>query len=365
MTRVIAGSAGGRRLAVPPGTGTRPTSDRAREGLFSTWESFHGLEGARVADLYAGSGAVGLEALSRGASHALLVEAEPRAAKTVRDNIRSLALPGAELRTGKAEQIVTGPAPAEPYDLVFLDPRTPSRTPIFARSSSQCARGLDRRGRPRHRGAQHPGRRVRLAGRLRTTAGPSLRRGNVLVRSRRLYVRRRTMTGPESEGPKLRRAVCPGSFDPITNGHLDIIARASKLYDVVHVAVMINQSKKGLFTVDERIGLIREVTADFGNVEVESFHGLLVDFCKQRDIPAIVKGLRAVSDFDYELQMAQMNNGLSGVETLFVPTNPTYSFLSSSLVKEVAAWGGDVSHLVPPAVLGRLTERLAEQRSGQ
>ncbi|MFJ3580746.1 16S rRNA (guanine(966)-N(2))-methyltransferase RsmD [Streptomyces sp. NPDC090127] len=122
MTRVIAGTAGGRRLAVPPGNGTRPTSDRAREGLFSTWEAFHGLAGARVADLYAGSGAVGLEALSRGASHALLVEADPRAAKTVRENIRALALPGAELRTGKAEQIVTGPAPAEPYDLVFLDP---------------------------------------------------------------------------------------------------------------------------------------------------------------------------------------------------------------------------------------------------
>ncbi|MCX5393428.1 16S rRNA (guanine(966)-N(2))-methyltransferase RsmD [Streptomyces sp. NBC_00094] len=123
MTRVIAGTAGGRRLAVPPGTGTRPTSDRAREGLFSTWEAFLGtLDGTRVADLYAGSGAVGLEALSRGAVHALLVEAEPRAAKTIRENITSLGLPGAELRTGKAEQIVTGPAPADPYDLVFLDP---------------------------------------------------------------------------------------------------------------------------------------------------------------------------------------------------------------------------------------------------
>ncbi|MFE6459799.1 16S rRNA (guanine(966)-N(2))-methyltransferase RsmD [Streptomyces cinereoruber] len=123
MTRVIAGTAGGRRLAVPPGNGTRPTSDRAREGLFSTWEALHGtLDGTRVADLYAGSGAVGLEALSRGAAHALLVEADPRAAKTIRDNIRAIGLPGAELRTGKAEQIVTGPAPADPYDLLFLDP---------------------------------------------------------------------------------------------------------------------------------------------------------------------------------------------------------------------------------------------------
>ncbi|MEU7560032.1 pantetheine-phosphate adenylyltransferase [Streptomyces eurythermus] len=157
----------------------------------------------------------------------------------------------------------------------------------------------------------------------------------------------------------MRRAVCPGSFDPITNGHLDIIARASRLYDEVYVAVMINKSKKGLFEIDQRIQLIREVTSEYANVRVESFHGLLVDFCKQRDIPAIVKGLRAVSDFDYELQMAQMNNGLTGVETLFVPTNPTYSFLSSSLVKEVAAWGGDVSHLVPPQVLEALNQRLA------
>ncbi|MEU2544998.1 16S rRNA (guanine(966)-N(2))-methyltransferase RsmD [Streptomyces roseolus] len=122
MTRVIAGTAGGRRLAVPPGNGTRPTSDRAREGLFSTWEALHGIEGSRVADLYAGSGAVGLEALSRGAVHALLVEADARAARTVRENVAALGLPGAEARTGKAEQIVTGPAPAEPYDLVFLDP---------------------------------------------------------------------------------------------------------------------------------------------------------------------------------------------------------------------------------------------------
>ncbi|MEU3188057.1 16S rRNA (guanine(966)-N(2))-methyltransferase RsmD [Streptomyces sp. NPDC006923] len=123
MTRVIAGAAGGRRLAVPPGTGTRPTSDRAREGLFSTWQSLLGtLDGVRIADLYAGSGAVGLEALSRGAAHALLVEADARAARTVRENVRALGLPGAEVRTGKAEQIVAGPAPESPYDLVFLDP---------------------------------------------------------------------------------------------------------------------------------------------------------------------------------------------------------------------------------------------------
>ncbi|MER5641189.1 pantetheine-phosphate adenylyltransferase [Kitasatospora sp. NPDC002227] len=160
----------------------------------------------------------------------------------------------------------------------------------------------------------------------------------------------------------MRRAVCPGSFDPITNGHLDIIERASKLYDVVHVAVAINKSKQGLFTVEERIALIEETTAKYGNIVVESHAGLLVDFCRDRGIPAIIKGLRAVSDFDYELQMAQMNHGLTGVETLFVPTSPTWSFLSSSLVKEVASYGGDVSHLLPELVNRRLVERIAERR---
>ncbi|WP_372409900.1 16S rRNA (guanine(966)-N(2))-methyltransferase RsmD [Streptomyces luteireticuli] len=124
MTRVIAGSAGGRRLAVPPGTGTRPTSDRAREGLFSTWSSLLGtLEGTRVLDLYGGSGAVGLEALSRGAAHALLVEADARAVRVIRENVRSVGLPGAEVRAGKAEQVAAVPAgPGGPYDVVFLDP---------------------------------------------------------------------------------------------------------------------------------------------------------------------------------------------------------------------------------------------------
>ncbi|WP_431680685.1 pantetheine-phosphate adenylyltransferase [Kitasatospora sp. KL5] len=160
----------------------------------------------------------------------------------------------------------------------------------------------------------------------------------------------------------MRRAVCPGSFDPITNGHLDIIERASRLYDVVYVAVLINKNKQGMFTIEERIALIEETTAKLGNVKVESHTGLLVDFCRDRDIPAIIKGLRAVSDFDYELQMAQMNHGLTGVETLFVPTSPTYSFLSSTLVKEVASLGGDVSHLLPAVVHGRLVERIAERR---
>jgi pantetheine-phosphate adenylyltransferase len=156
----------------------------------------------------------------------------------------------------------------------------------------------------------------------------------------------------------MRRAVCPGSFDPVTNGHLDIIARSSRLFDEVFVAVFVNQSKHALFSLEERLEMLRDVTKPYPNVRVESFHGLVVDFCRARDASVVVKGLRAVSDFDYELQMAQMNIGLAGVETLFMPTNPQHSFLSSSLVKDVAKWGGDVSAHVPENVARRLVERL-------
>jgi pantetheine-phosphate adenylyltransferase len=157
--------------------------------------------------------------------------------------------------------------------------------------------------------------------------------------------------------------VCPGSFDPVTNGHIDIITRAASLFDEVVVAVGINAAKRRMFTADERIGMLTQACRDFDNVRIDGFDGLLTDFCKQHDVHAIVKGLRAVSDFDYELQMAQMNSSLAAIETVFVPTSPEYSFLASSLVKEVATYGGDVSSLVPPFVLEALTRRVEENRA--
>jgi pantetheine-phosphate adenylyltransferase len=161
----------------------------------------------------------------------------------------------------------------------------------------------------------------------------------------------------------VRRAVCPGSFDPVTNGHVDVITRAAALYDELVVAVLINPSKAGLFSVDERMDLLREALADLSNVTVSSFQGLLVDYCRTHEIPVIVKGLRAVSDFEYELQMAQMNRELAGIETLFVPTAPQVGHLSSSLVKQVAQFGGDVSRLVPKVVNDRLLERTGQGRT--
>jgi pantetheine-phosphate adenylyltransferase len=158
-----------------------------------------------------------------------------------------------------------------------------------------------------------------------------------------------------------RAAVCPGSYDPATNGHLDIIERAAKLFDEVVVAVLINKNKQGMFSIEERMEILREITAHLPNVRIDSWHGLLVDYCRDHDIAAIAKGLRSVSDFDYELQMAQMNREISGVETLLMPNNPVYGFLSSSLVKEVATYGGDVTNLVPESVYGRLKEKLADR----
>ena len=162
----------------------------------------------------------------------------------------------------------------------------------------------------------------------------------------------------------MRIAVCPGSFDPVTNGHLDVFTRAAEIADEVVVAVLVNKSKASLFTVDERIAMLREVVADRPSVRVDSFHGLLVDYCRTHGIKAIVKGLRAVTDFDYELQMAQMNYRLADIETIFISTNPLYSYLSSSLVKEVATYGGDVSGLVPDLVLSRLNAKIAARSGG-
>ena len=153
-------------------------------------------------------------------------------------------------------------------------------------------------------------------------------------------------------------ALCPGSFDPVTNGHLDIIERTSRHFDDVIVAVIRNPQKaESLFSLEERQDMLHEVTAHLPNIRIEYFKGLLVDFAKDRGADAIVKGLRAVSDFDYELQMAQMTQRLSGIETFFISTSPQHSFLSSSLVREVARFGGDVSSMVPPVVAQRLAER--------
>ena len=154
-------------------------------------------------------------------------------------------------------------------------------------------------------------------------------------------------------------ALCPGTFDPVTNGHIDIVQRATRCFERVVVAVLENPAKAPLFSTDERVAMLKEAVADLENVEIDSFSGLLVDYAATRQIRVIVKGIRAVTDFDFELQMAQMNNRMTGVETFFVPTSPQWSYLSSSLIKEVIRFGGDISGLVPAFVQDRLEEKLS------
>lgn len=158
-------------------------------------------------------------------------------------------------------------------------------------------------------------------------------------------------------------AVCPGSFDPVTLGHIDIFERAAAQFDEVIVAVLINPKKSGMFDIDERLAMIGEATAHLPNLRAESGQGLVVDFVKERGFTAIVKGLRTGTDFEYELQMAQMNKHIAGVDTFFVATTPRYSFVSSSLAKEVASLGGDVSALLPDSVNRRLQAKLAQRAS--
>lgn len=159
----------------------------------------------------------------------------------------------------------------------------------------------------------------------------------------------------------MSRAVCPGSFDPVTFGHLDVIGRSARVFDEVVVAVGVNVSKSRLFGPEERLAMLTEACAEWPNVRVAGFTGLLTTFCEQEGVDAIVKGLRSGTDYEYELQMAQMNAHLTGVETVFLPTNPRWSFVASSLVKEVATFGGDVAGLLPDFVHERLVARLAER----
>jgi pantetheine-phosphate adenylyltransferase/16S rRNA (guanine(966)-N(2))-methyltransferase RsmD len=351
VTRIVAGAARGRRLVVPPGDATRPTSDRAREALFSALEArLAGLAGRPFLDLYAGSGAVGLEALSRGAGRVVLVEHHRAALAAIRANVAAVGLPGVQVSAERVERFVASPNPGAPFDVVFLDP--PYSTP--AAQVSAVLVDLLAHGWLRPEG-------LVVVERATRDGAPDWPAGLVGDRGRQ-YGEASLWYGHAGgclrRGVSVRRVVCPGSFDPVTNGHLDIVGRAADLWDEVTVAVLVNRNKSGLFSVAERMEMLATVTQSWPNVRIDSFDGLLVDFCRDRGIPAIVKGLRAVSDFDYELQMAQMNHRLAGVETLFVPTNAIYSYLSSSLVKEVALHGGDISGLVPDLVADRLRERV-------
>ena len=160
----------------------------------------------------------------------------------------------------------------------------------------------------------------------------------------------------------MKRAVYTGSFDPITNGHMDIIRRASEIFDVLIVSILNNKEKTPLFSVEERVKILEEATKDLPNVQIDSFSGLLVDYAQEKDLHVIVRGLRAITDFEYELQMAQTNRVIApDIDTIFLTTNLKYSYLSSSIVKEIAGYQGDISEFLHPAIAEKVREKLANQ----
>ncbi len=331
--RVIAGTAGGVRLAPVP-KGVRPTADRVREAVFNALGQF--FDGGDVLDLYAGTGALGIEALSRGFERAVFVEKDRAAREAIQENLK---------RTGFTErgEVVAGDVGravermagrARRFDLIFADP--PYRI-----LRSEVGGILGRLGE-----LLAPGGRVVIEG-----GGAPPEDGFGRKGATRRYGGTFVTVFERSE-LTTRVAVCPGSFDPVTSGHLDIIRRAARIFDHVVVAVGANTRKKPRLPALERAGLIEKVTADIENVSVEVMEGLLVDFAKEQGAGAIVKGLRAVSDFESEFEQAQLNRNMSSeIETVFIMAASEHSFLSSSAVREISWHGGDVRGLVPDGIL--------------
>ena len=299
------------------------------------------VDGATVIDLYAGSGAMGLEALSRGAESCVFVESDRDACRTINANLDKLRLEARVLCQDAARALA---GERGTYDLVLLDPPyddaggRPARARICGESSRPTACSSTR---------PPPRREPALEG---------LQRPHVAqVRVGTPYAVRAVIT-----------AICPGSYDPVTNGHVDVIARAAAIFDRVVVGVVGNPTHKTpTFALDERVEFLRDALARPPNVEVDVFKELVVDFARRWDAQVIVKGLRVISDFEWEFQMNQLNRTLAPeIETVYVMASAEVSFVSSSGVKEIASFGGNVEELVPPAVARRLRELFPNGRGG-
>jgi pantetheine-phosphate adenylyltransferase len=356
--RVIAGRLRGRRLKSPDWEGLRPSSDRLRETLFNVLGSR--VVAARVLDGFAGTGAVGIEAISRGAAGVWFVERDRRAVALIAGN---LARCGIETGYTMAHApLVAGLArlPAGVlFDVALLDPPYGDATgdmleTAAARLAPDGLLVLEHAAR-----APAP-----------EAAGLTVTRVIVAGDSALTFMRPSAAPGPPEESrnmpqhpPNGRLALCPGTFDPLTNGHVDIILRSAHLFERILVAVLVNADKTPLFSPEERVDAIREVFREYPNIEVEQFDGLLVDYARRQRASAIVRGLRAVSDFEYEFQMALMNRKLRHtVETVFMMPHERYTYIASRLIKEVASLGAPITGMVPPPVEERLAQKFSKPR---
>ncbi len=336
--RVIAGTARGIRLAPVP-NGVRPTSDRVRESVFNALGQF--FDGGDVLDLYAGTGALGIEALSRGCERTVFVERDGQLVAVIRENLRRTGfVDQAEVIRGEVgralDRMVTQ---GRLFNLIFADP--PYRI-----AATEVGGIMSRLG-----ALLAPGARVVVESGEASAGGAGGKKG-VTRRYGGTFV-----TILERSEITMIVAICPGSFDPVTEGHLDVIRRASNIFDHVVVAVGSNLRKKPRLQSAERARLLEKVTAGLDNVSVEVMEGLLVDFAREQGARVIVKGLRAVSDFESEFEQAQLNRKMyPELETVFIMASAEHSFLSSSVVREIAALGGDVRGLVPEGILQTVRE---------
>jgi pantetheine-phosphate adenylyltransferase len=361
--RVIAGSAKGRRLRTVAGQSVRPTADKVKGALFNILASRFSLDGTHVLDLFAGSGALGIEALSRGAAHAVFVEQAGRAVHALRENLQRCGfVERARVLDMSVPRALTRLAAEHArFDGVLLDPpygQGLAAPTLRALVEARVVRAGGWVVVEHHADDALP----EVPGALHLT--PPRRYGK--TRLTLLVTEQQTQEIDRDRG-QMTRAVYAGSFDPITNGHLDVVRRALQVFDHVIVAVAGSTSdpaKDGaFFSAAERVEMIREAVADVGDrVSVDAFGGLLVDYCDGVDARVIIRGLRAVSDFEYEFQMAMMNRHLKPhIETVFMTASSTYFYTSSRLVKEVSRLGGDVSGLLPDGVLRRLRDKFASR----
>lgn len=357
--RITGGALVRRLITVPPAAdaGTlRPTSDKVRQAVFASLQSRFDFAGKDVVDAFCGSGALGFEALSRGARSCVFVDHSKKTLAVVHDNAASLGVAAACVTVAQDAVLYLQERPAA-FDLLLLDP--PYARPVDV---ALCRAVVT---------ACRPGAVVVIE---RSARSPDLLiDGLSLVDERRygdtrvdVYVREDLAAAGVTVTAKpvnttLSAAIYPGSFDPLTNGHVDIIKRGLKMFDRVIVAVANNPQKTHFFSAAERIDLARQSTGDLPGLELEAFDGLIVDFAKKKGVNILLRGVRAVSDFEYEFQLAGMNRKLSGVETVFMVTSEDSFYVASRMVKEVASFGGDVSSMVPPAVLAALTKRYAEK----
>lgn len=369
--RVTGGRLAGRRLRAPRGGRVRPTADRVRESLFARLGPWADV---RVLDAFAGTGALGIEALSRGAARAVFVERSATALAALRANLEALALADASrVVRGDARAVARRLARAgERFEWIFLDP--PYGDEALGEVLEQAAGLLSDAGEivvetSRHDPLPEIAGLAILDARpygdtLVTRLGPA-RGGEVgsgvrggrheAVAQPTATVRGMNMSQSVGE----RVALFPASFDPVTNGHLDIIRRSLKLVDRLVVAVAHNVAKSGAFTVEERLDILQAVLGDEPRIEITAFEGLLVDFCRSSGAEIVIRGLRAMSDYEYEFEMALMNKHLNpDVETVFMMASQEYLYVSSSRLKELVRHGGNVSDFVPPLVEKRLREKL-------